>query len=144
MPADPVPASDAVTEPAPRFALVGHCTPDAFMLTSSLRSWFGDAEIHRINDESELPDVESPRTVYLVNRVLDGRFLTDVGLELIERLRGSTGANRPSRVMLISDLADAQAAAEAAGAAPGFGKKATGSQDSRNRLQAVIDGFSSA
>jgi len=53
----------------------------------------------------------------LVNRILEGRFDCSSGIELIESMKNSAGVK-----MLISNLPDAQAEAEKAGAVKGFGK----------------------
>jgi DNA-binding response OmpR family regulator len=55
--------------------------------------------------------------VVLVNRVLNADGSS--GLDLVAELAGSAGT---PPVMLVSDLPDAQEAAVAAGAVPGFGK----------------------
>jgi CheY-like chemotaxis protein len=59
----------------------------------------------------------------LVNRVFDANG--DSGLKFIKLLK-ATPATKDIPVMLISNYADAQADAEAAGALPGFGKKQIG------------------
>lgn len=59
----------------------------------------------------------------LVNRVFDADG--DSGLKFIKRLK-TEPMTKDIPVMLISNYADAQADAEAAGAAPGFGKRQIG------------------
>src|SRR3954452_20107090 len=58
-------------------------------------------------------------SLVLVNRVFDADG--DSGLELIKRVKAEV-PEQP--VMLVSNYADAQAEAQAAGALPGFGKAA--------------------
>ena len=71
----------------------------------------------------------------LVNRMLDGRFEVHEGVELIRRLKnGYPGL----ATMLISNYADSQTAAEAAGARPGFGKGEIGTPKMRDALAGVF------
>ena len=50
------------------FAVVGHCTPDAFALRTSLGSLFPGSDIVLINDDTALDGVLSTTNVCLVNR----------------------------------------------------------------------------
>jgi two-component system chemotaxis response regulator CheY len=67
----------------------------------------------------------------LVNRKLDADYTDGMAvlsaIKLDEKLTGVP-------VMLVSNYADAQAEAEAAGAAPGFGKAELGAAETRERL----------
>jgi CheY-like chemotaxis protein len=67
----------------------------------------------------------------LVNRVLDADGGS--GQELIRTLKADEQF-RAVPVMLVSNYADAQAEAEAAGAVPGFGKSALRAAQTRARL----------
>jgi two-component system chemotaxis response regulator CheY len=121
-----------------RIILVGHCGPDASYLVLAARKAVADAQVVRANSRTELETLlaESNGTpsLLLVNRVLDGEFGDADGIELIARLRGRTGA----RAMLISNYADAQALAEAAGAMPGFGKRDIGSPRVLELIRAAL------
>lgn len=100
------------------FVLVGHCWTDRSVLTSTIAHVFPNATIVRANSTTAL-DKHRVDSVLLVNRVLDGRFGTKSGVELIRQL--AEGDTVPA-MMLISDYPDAQTEAEAAGALQGFGK----------------------
>jgi hypothetical protein len=106
-----------------RIVLVGHCVPDSATLTNLVRRSLGPIPVVRVNGAAALASAAAADALWLVNRVLDGEFESDSGVELIRR-----GAGRPNAplMMLVSNFADAQAAAAAAGALPGFGKKAVG------------------
>jgi len=68
----------------------------------------------------------------LFNRELDYGFEPATGVEMIRALK----SRYPHvRMMLISNYADAQAAAVAAGAVPGFGKREIGSARVRQVLR---------
>ena len=71
----------------------------------------------------------------LVNRQLDGNFEVYEGVELIRRLH-ETYPELP--MLLISNFADSQQAAEAAGARPGFGKREIGSAKMRDALAGAL------
>lgn len=98
--------------------LVGHCGFDAGALRRFAQTQLPEARIGEAYEAASL-DTAGADCLLLINRVLDGSFADESGTELIRRL-----ASRPDppRMLLISNYADAQAAAEAAGAKPGFGK----------------------
>ncbi len=111
----PVAGTDAKT-----VVLVGHCLPDRFMLKGSVARFVPGVAIEVANDEKTLAAHLHGDCVLLVNRVLDGRFETGCGIELIARVvRGDD----PPVAILVSNFEDAQAEAVAAGARPGFGKR---------------------
>ncbi len=112
-------------------ALVGHCGPDVFALRSALRGALPGAEVITVGDDNTLAGAEAD--LLLINRVLDGRFSVDSGLDMIA---ARAGAGAP--VMLISNFEDAQEAAVRAGALPGFGKNELYSDAMRDRLRAAI------
>ena len=115
------------------FILVGHCVPDQFMLRSAVQRLVPDAAVEIVNDHSSLEPHLHPEAVLLVNRVLDGRFHASDGIDLIDALNG----NGP-RTLLISNLADAQTRAEAAGAMPGFGKSDLYEDATAEKLRAAV------
>jgi len=90
------------------------------MLRNAVTRAVPEADVVAVDDEHTLGQHESPHCVWLVNRVLDGGFSIDSGIELIRRTTGRNG-NDP-RCLLISNHRDAQEQAVAAGARPGFGK----------------------
>ncbi len=115
--------------------LVGHCTPDAFMLKSMVDRVLPGSEIHVSNDDDSLSAHGADDSIWLVNRILDGAFsVGQSGLELIQsRIEAQPGA----RVALISDLEEHQRTAESLGAKPGFGKKGLYDEVSAERLRTL-------
>ncbi len=104
------------------FVLVGHCWADRSALKSTIARTVPDATIVRANSTAALDKVltvDREGAVLMVNRVLDGRFATDSGVELIRQL--ARGDAAPA-MLLISDYPEAQTEAEVAGALRGFGK----------------------
>ena len=63
--------------------LAGHCGPDSWMLKSMLGRAAPGREIEMINTLEELEAALDRAALVLVNRVLDGRFASESGLELI-------------------------------------------------------------
>lgn len=121
---------------APRVLLVGHCTPDAYALKSAVRRALGEPEIIGVNDDADLADKLRGANLLLVNRALDGDFPDETGVELIARV-----ASSGIPAILVSNFADAQAAAAAAGARRGFGKKDMNSQHAATLLRAALHRF---
>ena len=111
--------------------LVGHCGPDTFALRSAMGR-FGRVEM--VNDAETLSGRLADASLLLVNRVLDGRFATESGIELIRELSGD---GSPA-LMLVSNYPEAQAEAEAAGAVPGFGKAELYDEQTAERVQAAL------
>ncbi len=99
--------------------LVGHCSPDMFMLKTAVGRALPEATIVSVNDVDALGEYRTVEALLLVNRELDGRFHSQSGIDLISEI---TQQQDGPITMLISDLQDAQAQAIAAGAKPGFGK----------------------
>ena len=113
--------------------LVGHCLPDRVALSRAVRRALPEAAADGVNSDRALQKALGSASLLLVNRALDGRFSDDDGVALIVRL---VGAGAPP-MMLISDHADAQAAAVAAGALEGFGKAALRGESTAQRLRAA-------
>lgn len=108
-----------------RIALVGHCGPDSSYLAMAVRRAVPDATVVRADEQSELDRALSDGvSLLLINRSLDYGFDETSGVDLIRRLKQS---HPDTRLMLVSNFADAQAQAAAVGALPGFGKKDLGS-----------------
>ena len=106
-------------KPKRKIVLVGHCGPDAQMLKSAISRAVPRVSVSHANDERRLEEQLTPDSLLLINRVLDGDFCCDSGVGLIELL-----IRRPDApaMMLVSNYADAQDHAVAAGAVRGFGK----------------------
>ena len=127
---------------APTVLLVGHCSPDAMMLQSAIRRVVEGAGFAIAMSMADLEERLPGASVALVNRVLDGDFGGADGLGLIRRFAGG-GAGTP--MMLISNFAESQQEAEAAGAVPGFGKSDLyAAQTGERLLAAIVKGRSGA
>lgn len=114
-------------------ALVGHCGPDAFALQSSVMGFVPGAVVHRVNSMDELEAKMGGLSLLLVNRVLDGRFGTDSGIELIRGL----GEGTPP-AMLITNFEESMREAVEAGAVPGFGKSSMRSAQAEGALKGAL------
>lgn len=118
--------------------LVGHCGPDSYALRSAVSRAAPGAQVVFINEQQELQEQLPRAELLLVNRMLDGGFDTNSGLDLIKSLaQNGQQANPPC--MLISNFADAQAAAIEAGARPGFGKSQMNSEDAAARIREALE-----
>ncbi len=120
----------------PTFILVGHCWADRIGLKSAVKRAVPGARVERADTMAALQKHLGGEAVFLVNRVLGGGFRTGNGVELIQDLArdGVTPA-----MILISNYADAQAEAEAAGALPGFGKSQLGDSALADLLGGAAD-----
>ena len=107
--------------------LVGHCGPDAGYLRMIVKKTSPDVEVLMADDSQELTHLLARNNhidLILFNRELGYGFDPDQGSEVIRELRPML----PNvKMMLISNYPDAQQAAVAAGALPGFGKRELGS-----------------
>jgi hypothetical protein len=120
----------------PRVVLVGHCGPDSYALRSAVARFVPGAEVVFAHHARALDEELSRADLLLINRTLDGDYDDAGGIELIHRLR-ARGAAKP-RLMLVSNYSEAQAQAEMAGAAPGFGKREMNAESTRERLRAAL------
>jgi hypothetical protein len=111
-------AADAPENPR-RIVLVGHCGPDMFMLKTAVSRAVPNAAVETVNDRAALDAYLGDHSVFLINRVLDGAFESDSGIDLISRLSIQDGA---PVCVLVSNYPEAQEEAVANGARPGFGK----------------------
>jgi CheY-like chemotaxis protein len=104
-----------------KVALVGHCGPDSTYLRIAVSRVGRDVQVLAADDERELGRVLSDGVdLLLFNRQLDYGFEDIEGVAVMRRLR----PNYPNvKMMLVSNYAEAQAAAVAEGALPGFGKR---------------------
>src|SRR3954467_14535177 len=104
-----------------KHAVVGHCGPDSSFLRIAVARAGKDVQVLSADDGRELNRVlEQGVDLLLLNRQLDFGFDEDEGVALIRKLRPHY-AN--VKMMLVSNYPDAQAAAVAEGALPGFGKR---------------------
>jgi two-component system chemotaxis response regulator CheY len=108
-----------------KILLVGHCGPDSSFLRLTIKKSAKDAEILSADDGAGLTRTLEAGEIDLVlfNRELGFGFEPDTGVEMIRVLRQT----QPDlKMILVSNYPDAQQAAEAAGALPGFGKRELG------------------
>ena len=98
---------------------VGQCNADHSSITHFLKRQF-DVEVDRahLKDDALEALQESTYDLILVNRKLDRG---GEGMDIVRTIKADP-ALRSTPVMLVSDYADAQQEAEAAGAEHGFGK----------------------
>ena len=107
-----------------KIALVGHCGPDSSYLRIAVSRAERDAQVLSIDDDSDLKRaLDEGVDLLLLNRQLDYGFDEREGVSLIRKLRAKYPA---VKTMLVSNYAEAQAAAVAEGALPGFGKREIG------------------
>ena len=118
-------------------ALVGHCGPDSSYLRMVCMKAAHGGQILMADDQSELNDVlEQAPDLILFNRELGYGFEDKLGADAIKRLR----ATHPNlKTMLVSNYPDAQAAAVANGALPGFGKREIGSPKVIDLLKSALE-----
>ncbi len=116
-----------------KILLVGHCRADSFAMQAALGRYAPGAVFVRANDTEELR-THADADVFLVNRVLEGRFGSESGVELIAAL--PEGARQ--RAALVSNLPEAQAEAVAAGAVEGFGKAEMYSDRARATIEGLV------
>jgi two-component system, chemotaxis family, chemotaxis protein CheY len=109
-----------------KVALVGHCGPDSSFLRMAVSSADRSVQVLMADDSSELNKVlEQGVDLLLLNREMPYGFEDQEGVGLIRKLR----SHHPAvRMMLVSNYPEAQAAAVAAGAVPGFGKREIGTK----------------
>jgi two-component system, chemotaxis family, chemotaxis protein CheY len=116
--------------------LVGHCGPDSTYLRMAVKSAAENVALSSIEDNAGLEQaLQQGVDLILFNRELDFGFEPDTGVEMIRVLK-----QRYPQVpmMLISNRAEAQDAAVAAGALPGFGKREIGSARVRQLLREAM------
>ena len=109
-----------------KVALVGHCGPDSSFLRIVVSRVQRDVQVVAVDDDTDLKRVlDDGVDLLLLNRQLDYGFDEQEGVALIRKLRT---AYPHVKIMLVSNYPDAQAAAVAEGALPGFGKRDLGSK----------------
>jgi hypothetical protein len=119
-----------------KIALVGHCGPDSSFLRIAVSKAERDAVVLAVDDDSDLKRVLNDGVdLLLLNRQLDYGFDEREGVALIRKIR----ANYPSvKTMLVSNYPEAQAAAVAEGALPGFGKREIGTPKVNELLRSAL------
>jgi CheY-like chemotaxis protein len=119
----------------PTVLSVGQCYYDDSRIGKLVRETLG-AFLDRAASSEEATRLLSEKKydLILVNRAFDSG--TGEGLDFITQTRQS-GNTTP--LMLVSDYLEAQAAAIANGALPGFGKSALASPDTTQKLRAAMN-----
>lgn len=104
-----------------KVALVGHCGPDSSFLRIAVSRAAKEIKVLSADDSQSLQRVlDDGVDLLLLNRQLDFGFDVEEGVDIIRKLR----PHYPGvKMMLVSNYPDAQAAAVAEGALPGFGKR---------------------
>jgi CheY-like chemotaxis protein len=120
----------------PRVLSVGQCGFDHRRITNHFEQSFDARGLGVSTFDEALDAMRRERyDLVLVNRVNDDDGAP--GVELIRSVKAEVQlADVP--MMLVSDYADAQEEAEAAGALPGFGKSGLASAMTRTRLEAIL------
>jgi response regulator of citrate/malate metabolism len=122
-----------------RIVLVGHCGVDAPRLEREICRTIKGAQVVTINSEQELNDVveDEKNVLLLVNRQLPYGFEVEEGVGLMKDLH----SRHPKlKMMLVSDLPDAQEQARQVGAVPGFGKAEIGTGKIAEHLIKILQG----
>ena len=119
-----------------KVALVGHCGPDGSFLRMAVASADRSIRVLMADDSTELNRLLADGVdLLLLNREMPYGFDASLGVEMIPTLR----KHYPNvKIMLISNYAEAQAAAVAAGALPGFGKREIGSPRVAELLRSAL------
>lgn len=117
-----------------RVLVVGHCNMDGPWLQKEVACLLPGSEVVRVNSDEDLRrQCEKGRAVLLVNREPVGFDRT--GIDIIRQVC----AEFPDQqVMLVSDLADAQADAVKAGGRRGFGKRDVGTPAFEQTLREAV------
>jgi hypothetical protein len=108
-----------------KVALIGHCGPDSSYLRMAVMQASKGVKVIGADDREELQRALADGVdLLLFNRELGYGFDEETGVDVIKRLR----VERPElKMMLVTNYPEVQAAAVAAGALPGFGKRELGS-----------------
>ena len=108
-----------------KVALVGHCGPDSSFLRITVRKAHPEVDVIMVDDDRDLQRALADGVeLLLLNRELSWGFHDTLGVDLIKRLKDQ---KIDVKTMLVSNYAEAQQEAVAAGALPGFGKRELGS-----------------
>ena len=117
--------------------LVGHCGVDGPRLQRDISAGVPGSEVVRVNSSGDLAErlSEGRADLLLVNREPVG-FEGD-GMDIVREVL----AKHPeTRVMLVSDLEEAQEEAVAAGAMRGFGKRLMGTKELVEEVERGLGG----
>ncbi|ADB16354.1 response regulator receiver protein [Pirellula staleyi DSM 6068] len=100
---------------------IGNCGPDHYAIRQMLLRQFG-AEVEQAHELSDALEIlgKAKFDLVLINRKLDIDYSD--GMDVLAHLKGDA-RYRDLPMMLITNFAEHEAAAIAAGAVPGFGKR---------------------
>ena len=119
-----------------KVVLVGHCGPDASYLRMAVGSADRGIQVFMADDIEELGALLARGVdLVLLNRELGWGVDQSGGVDVIATLRKT---HPQVKTMLVSNYPDAQAAALAAGAEPGFGKREIGSPRVARLIRAAL------
>lgn len=125
-----------------KVVLVGHCGADSSYLKLSVRQADPEADAVIAHSAEELKQhLDAGVELVLFNRQLDYGFSSYEGVDVIRDIRKS---HPNAKLMMITNYPEAQAAAIAAGALPGFGKRELGSQRVKDLLKQTLGSTVSA
>jgi hypothetical protein len=120
-----------------KVVLVGHCGPDSSYLRITVGKALPGVQVLSADDDTALGKVLGDGVdLLLLNRQLDYGFDENDGVSLLKRLRK---IYPELKAMLVSNYPDAQAAAIAEGALPGFGKRELGSPRVAELIRSGLD-----
>ena len=113
---------------------VGQCSPDHSAIRRLLESRFAATVVQAHSLTDTLAELRrEPVDLVLINRKLDADYSD--GMEILAAIKADAALARVP-VMVVSNYAEAQAAAVAAGAVPGFGKAELSRPDTLEKLPA--------
>ena len=128
------------TESTPKkISLVGHCGPDSFALRSAIAGFVPGASVEMLNSFKDFESRNAEFDLHCVNRVLDGSFFDDSGIELI---RAHHQGSPP--MMLISNFPESLQSAVEAGGVMGFGKRTMRADEAKIALHNALGMTSTA
>ncbi len=105
-----------------RILIVGQCHADGPAMVEQFQRELPGVDVREVSSATDLQrQSPGPDTLVMINRVLEGGYDTDSGIDLISKLRQSP---TPPATMLITNYPQWQQKAVEAGALPGFGKSA--------------------
>jgi two-component system chemotaxis response regulator CheY len=121
-----------------KVVLVGHCGPDSSFLRITVAKASREVQVLSADDQQALTRhlADGNADLLLLNRQLDYGFDVNEGVDLIRTLRK---AYPKVKTMLVSNYPDAQAAAVAEGALPGFGKRDLGSARVADLIRGALE-----
>ncbi len=125
-----------------KIVLVGHCGPDSSYLRITVAKAVPGAQVVSADDDASLGKALGDGVdLLLLNRQLDYGFDETEGVGLLKRLRK---IYPELKAMLVSNYPDAQAAAVAEGALPGFGKRDLGSPRVAELIRGAVEASAAA